>query len=138
MKKQTGEILARSERFINPATTQELFFTDQAMYVYNEHGYLIPFVNIHQIKRSRKPVTIEVEDTPLSDKFSPLLPSFGDFKYQEIDPSFSPIVNNLYRTSGQCGYGVQRSTAASPMLGLFQNTGSTGIVSLSPYAHTPL
>lgn len=138
MKKQTTEILARSERFINPATSQELFFTDKAIYLYNEHGYLIPFTNIYQIKRNRKLYTIEVEDTPASDRFSPLLPPFGDIKYSEINSMFSPILGNFYNTSGQFGFGLQAHPGTSPMPGLFQGSGSTGIVSLSPYAHTPL
>eukprot|EP00826_Nyctotherus_ovalis_P007389 TRINITY_DN1183_c0_g2_i15.p1 TRINITY_DN1183_c0_g2~~TRINITY_DN1183_c0_g2_i15.p1 ORF type:complete len:161 (+),score=38.63 TRINITY_DN1183_c0_g2_i15:1152-1634(+) len=137
MKKQTSEILTRSERFINPATAQEMFFTDQAIYVYNEHGYLIPFVNIHQIKRSQKPISIEVEETPLSDKFSPLFPSFGEAKYQELDSMFSPLGGNAYKTPGQFGFEL-RSTNTSPILRLLQGSGSTGMAALSPYGSTPL
>jgi len=138
MKRQTNDILACSERFINPATNQELFFTDKAIYLYNEHGYLVPFVNMHQIKKSRKPYTTEMEDTPVSDKFSSLLRSFGDIKYPGIESTFSPIPSNLYRTSAQSNFGLQANAGTSPILGLFQNTSSTEIVTLSPFVHTPL
>ncbi len=38
MLQRNSEIIAKSEKFVNPATQQELFFTDQGIFVYNEQG----------------------------------------------------------------------------------------------------
>jgi len=37
-KQKTASIIARAEKFVNPCTHQEVFFTDEGMYVYDEHG----------------------------------------------------------------------------------------------------
>eukprot|EP00826_Nyctotherus_ovalis_P036364 TRINITY_DN3216_c0_g1_i13.p2 TRINITY_DN3216_c0_g1~~TRINITY_DN3216_c0_g1_i13.p2 ORF type:complete len:160 (+),score=32.73 TRINITY_DN3216_c0_g1_i13:1136-1615(+) len=137
MKKQTSEVLARAERFINPATTQELFFTDQEVYLYNEHGYLVPLSSIRQIKRCSKPHFVEVEETP-NNKFSPALTSFGDVRYLEGDSIFSPLGGTWCKAAGHLGSGFPCSAATSPIQSLFHSAGSTGAITPSPYVHTPM
>lgn len=134
MKKKTVEILARSERFINPATTQELFFSDQAIFLYNEHGYLIPFTDIHQIKRSRCPRVIEVDESSFSGKLSPRQSHpFNDALYHEGELIFSPTSELLRKTNLHPKPRFQLNPATSPMLSLLRGSNSSGLTSTSPH-----
>ena len=92
MKKRTADILAKSEKFVNPITGQEMFFSDQAIYVYNDHNYLVPLIDVNQIVHNPtvRPELYQGEEKS-SPQFSPML--------NESDSPFSQIPSRLFRNS---------------------------------------
>ncbi len=152
MRQRTEEVRSKSERFVNPKTGQELFFTDLGIYVYNDKGFLIPLRDMIQIQRKHDILHAwAAPPKDLSDysweKPSPPIQQrpLPEPRYEAESP-FSAMPSMLYRNSPlqMSGGDFAFSQAITPpsLLGahagvyLVPPTPNTGTTYIAPYEYT--